>query len=453
MEETLIQKDTLQSVVQKFSLKGYGIADEVEIAHVIPGDEILYELTRKKRLPKKGRLLEVITPSPHRIAPRCAHARTCGGCCWQQMDYSAQLKEKEARVYKAFGIHPDPIIPCDTPYAYRNKMEFSFSENRAGQKFLGLMIAQAEPYVFNLTECHLTNFWFAKVVSSVRTWWENSSIKAFYPPSDTGSLRYLTLREAKRTGQKMAILNVSGNPEFALNRSQLDLFVEAIQQTVGTEISIFLRIHQTKKGKPTHFYEMHLAGPDHILEKLHLKTGTLEFKISPSSFFQPNTLSAEKLYDTALSLLPKCASVYDLYCGTGTLGMAASAHAANVIGIELSPEAVLDAKENLLRNKISNMVIHQGDVGKVITQLMARQDFIRPDAVIVDPPRAGLDPTALQHLKTLLPKIIIYISCNPLTQQENVQELCKAGYSLKRLQPLDQFPHTYHIENIAFLEL
>src|SRR3990167_2205382 len=169
----------MEALVEKFTLKGYGVADEVEIAHVIPGDKILFELTRKKRLPQKGRLLEIVTPSPDRVVPRCAHAGLCGGCCWQQMSYSAQLKEKELRVQKAFKRPTDPIIPCEKPFGYRNKMEFTFSENKAGQKYLGLMIAQAEPYVFNLTECHLANPWFAKVVNSVRTWWESSTIKAY----------------------------------------------------------------------------------------------------------------------------------------------------------------------------------------------------------------------------------------------------------------------------------
>lgn len=443
----------MEALVQHFSAKGYGVADGVEIAHAIPGDRIQYELTRKKRLPKKGRLLEILAPSKDRIEPRCIHARTCGGCSWQQMAYSAQLKEKELRVQKAFQRKPDPIIPCEKPFGYRNKMEFTFSENRAGQKFLGLMIAQAEPYVFNLTECHLGSPWFASVLSSVRTWWESSGLKAYYPPADSGSLRYLTLREAIHTGQKMAILNVSGNPDFALNRSHLDHYAAAVKSATQGEISIFLRIHQTKKGKPTQFYEMHLAGPDHIVEELQLESCSLSFKISPISFFQPNSFSAVTLYNMALSILPPSSLVYDLYCGTGTLGMAAAQKAKQVIGIELSPEAVIDATENLRRNSIDNMAIYQGDVGKVITHLMGKSDFQRPDAVLVDPPRAGLDPLALHHLKTLLPKTLVYISCNPLTQAENVAELLKAGYELKRLQPIDQFPHTYHIENIALLGL
>ena len=222
-------------------------------------------------------------------------------------------------------------------------MEFTFSENRGGMRYLGLMIAQAEPYVFNVEECHLANSWCSQLLRAVRQWWEISGLKAYNPPRDEGTLRYLTLREAVRTGQKMAILNVSGNPESAPTRAQLNALVQTVQEALpGDQVSLFLRVHQTKKGRPTQFFEMHLNGPDHIIEELHLSGGKLSFKISPISFFQPNTLQAEKLYDTALQLLAPLqpSVVFDLYCGTGTLGMAASRFAKQVIGVELSPEAV-----------------------------------------------------------------------------------------------------------------
>ncbi len=457
----MLEPETVELSIQEFTSRGYGAAViprpqgrpiDVEIAHTLPGDRVLIEMRRKVRPPRKGRLLEVLRPSTDRVEPRCSHARVCGGCCWQQMDYSAQLREKEERIRRSFSVNPEPIIPCDSPFEYRNKMEFTFSENRAGTKYLGLMIAQAEPYVFNVERCHLCKPWFSSVLNGVRAWWETSGVLAYNPPRDEGTLRYLTLREGIRTGQKMAVLNVSGRAESAPSRAQLDSFVEAVQQAVlGEPISIFLRIHQANKGRPTQFFEMLLAGPDHIIEELHLDGGPLSFKISPISFFQPNTLQAEKLYNAALSYISDYPDpiVYDLYCGTGTLGMAASRKARQVIGIELSPEAVLDAQDNATRNKIDNITFYQGDVGKVLTQLQA-ESRPRPDIVIVDPPRAGLDPLALHHLKILQPKAILYISCNPLTQVANIGEL--SGYRLKSLQPVDQFPHTYHIENIAFLE-
>jgi len=444
--------------IQKFSEKGHGIGllalgKEIEVAHTLPGDTVRVEWRKSRKRPLKGRLLSVVEPSKDRVSARCAHAWLCGGCSWQEMDYGAQLQEKMHRVEKAFGsgCPIDPILPCKEPFAYRNKMEFTFSQNGAGNRYLGLMIAAAGPCVFNLDECHLGAPWFAEAAVSVRKWWEGTRLKAYYPPKDLGSLRYLTLRHARRTDQKMAILNVSGHPDFALTRSELDGFAEAIRR-VAPDASLFLRIHQLIKGRPTQFFEMHLGGSDHIVEKLQLQGGPLSFKISPSSFFQPNTFQAETLYDTALSMLKTPSLVYDLYCGTGTLGMASSRIAKQAVGIELCAHAVLDAEANLKQNKIGNMVVYQGDAGQTLAFLREKGGFSPPDAVFVDPPRAGLDAQALLHLKNLMAKQIIYISCNPATQAVNVQELIQAGYRLLRLQPVDQFPHTYHIENIALLE-
>ncbi len=463
--ETVNAQEVVELTIDSLSPRGYGVGAPVreaplppmpvEIAHVVPGDRVLVEMRRKMKGVRRGRLLEVVEASPDRVETPCKHARVCGGCSWQQMAYPAQLREKEQRVAEAFGSRDKlrPIMAAPQLFRYRNKMEFSFSENRGGMRYLGLMIAQAEPYVYNTEECHLCNPWFSDVLQATRAWWEASGLKAYNPPKDEGTLRYITLREAVRTQEKMAILNVSGNPAFAPTRAELDAFALAIRAAAGEDISLFLRVHQTKKGRPTQFYEMLLSGPDHIVEELHLQGGKLSFKISPSSFFQPNTLQAERLYDTALGLLApfKPSLVYDLYCGTGTLAMAASRTADSVIGIELSPEAVLDAKENLKRNGITNCTFIQGDVGKILTELRASHPSRQPDAVIVDPPRAGLDPLALEHIKALRPKVILYVSCNPLTQAENIHELAKEGYKIEVLQPVDQFPHTYHIENIALL--
>ena len=426
---------------------------KIETAHTVPGDTVLVELKKKMRGLKKGRLLEVLKASSDRVIPKCIHANICGGCSLQQMDYASQLKEKERRIQLLFPNEKIcSIIAADDIFQYRNKMEFTFSENKKGEKFLGLMIAQGAPYVFNLQECHLASPWFSRILCTVRKWWETSSLTAYHPIKNVGTLRYLTLREARRTGQKMFVLNVSGDPEWAIPRFELD----RLQEMISYEpMSIFLRIHQTQKGSPTRFFEMHLKGSDHITEILHLKEASLSFKISPSSFFQPNTLQAEKLYNTAIQTLrdEKIDTLYDLYCGTGTLSMAASFIARQVIGIELSPEAIIDAEENKKQNNLSNIRFFQGDVGKVLSQLEITDEINPPDAVIVDPPRAGLDPAAIEHLKKLKPRLILYISCNPTTQAKNLSELLPCGYEIILVQPVDQFPHTYHIENIVLLKL
>ena len=180
--------ETIEIKIQKFSDKGYGVADlspekEIEVAHCVPGDHLRVAWSKKRKRTQKGRLLEVVEPSANRVVPPCLHAGICGGCSWQQVRYEAQLQEKQKRVEEAFDGHSVlPIIPCDSPFGYRNKMEFSFSQNRGGDRYLGLMIAQAGPYVFNLSECLLGPSWFSKAFNAVRSLWESSALQAYFSP-------------------------------------------------------------------------------------------------------------------------------------------------------------------------------------------------------------------------------------------------------------------------------
>lgn len=429
-------------LIEESSARGFGVCSlsgaTVEVAHAIPGDRVRVELMRKKKRVQKGRLLELLSPSLDRIEPLCQHAFLCGGCTWQTMAYSAQLARKQGLLCKLFPGCVLPMIPCEDPWHYRNKMEFTFSENRAGMRYLGLMIAHAEPFVFNLEECRIASSWMAEVLQRVRAWWEASGLKAYHPHRDSGVLRYLTVRSSVRSGEKMAILNVS--QEWDVKDE------ESFCASVGEGISVFIRTHQTMKGVPTNFVEKRLKGEDSMIEELRLDRGTLKFKVSPSSFFQPNTLQAEKLYNAALRFLDQERLVYDLYCGAGTISLAISLCAERVVGIELNPQAIKDAQENALLNGRRNVQFLQGDVGAALAQLSEK-----PDAVLVDPPRAGLDERALEQIINLAPRKIVYISCNPLTQAQNIRELIQHGYELKSVQGVDQFPHTAHIETVAFL--
>ncbi len=450
------QEEVLVSVTG-LNRRGWGVStpSKMEVVGGVPGDTLKVKLQKKKRSTWHATLLEVMTPSPLRVPLRCAHAPSCGGCSWQQIQYQEQLLEKERRVKTLFPSIPcEPIVACQDPWGYRNKMEFSFSQNRAGDFFLGLILAGTRGHVFNLIECHLVSPWYAALLKEVRTWWQNSSLLA-YKMDNTGSLRTLIVREGKRTGDKLVFLTVSGNPDYALNPVQLHTFIEAVKASVPDKsaLSIFLRIQQIHKGSPTQFFEMHLFGKDHLLEKLSLSRDFF-FKISPTSFFQPNTAQAEVLYKVAFSKVswPK-KHVLDLYAGTSTLGIIAASMAERVTSIEINPHACFDAESNKELNGLSNLEILCGDVGEKLQELMNRLDFTPPDLILLDPPRTGLDSIALTHLKTLSSPEILYISCNPETQAANVQELIAFGYCIKKLQPIDQFPHTPHIENIVLLSL
>ncbi len=443
--------------IDRLSSRGKGMARfnnlSVEIAGALPGEEVLVELGRRKQHGcVKGFLRDVITPSPDRVEPRCSHVPQCGGCLWQQMDYAAQLRIKEEAVRKLFEPFPEarfhPILGCSDPWRYRNKMEFSFSQNAAGNRYLGLVLVGGNGRVLDLQECHLTSEWSIDLLKAVRGWWEESGLAAYRHSQDTGHLRTLTVREAKQGRGKLVMLTVSGNPGFAMPSDQIKRFVDVVRAT-GEDISIFVRVHQILKKTPTQFYEMHLSGPDHIVETLHVLGRTLHFKISPTSFFQPNTLQAQELYSRALGMLKLTpeTQVFDLYCGTATMGISVAHMVKEVVGIELNPHAIFDATCNMEMNAVSNVALHRGDVGEVLASLGAS----RPEVAIVDPPRSGLDEKAVKNLIALRPQQLLYVSCFPKTQAENIALLREAGYVLQDVQPVDQFPHTVHVENIALL--
>lgn len=380
---------------------------------------------------------------------RCIHFGECGGCRFQDVEYSEQLIRKQKEVEVLFNREVSPIEGCEDPWEYRNKNEYSFSEDLKGTKYLGLYLRSGRGKVLNLKECHLVSPWFQTGIEACREWWIKNELVAYRPHKDSGSLRTLTFREGKRTGDRMVILTVSGRPEWALKKEHLTSFVEYMQKALGSNLSIFLKIHQAVKGRPTEFFEMHLAGPDHYRETLDVGR-LIDFHVSPSAFFQPNPAQAEKIYKIAASLInvPEGAVVWDLYCGTGTLAIAVAPFAREVIGVELSPESSLDARENVKRNKLTNVKIVTSDVGEALE----KGNYPKPDAVLVDPPRAGLDKRAMKHLIEANPPRIVYISCNPKTQVENCNEFIEAGYKITLIQPVDQFPHTPHIENIVLLE-
>ena len=466
---------TVQISIEKLSAKGYGVGyvskapeappAKVEIPHTVPGDLLEVEIGRKRKGAYFGYFPKVIQASPDRAALQCVHAQSCGGCSWQQIEYQQQSYLKQKIVEELFSnllsesTQFFPLIPCDPIWRYRNKMEYTFSQNKSGEKFLGLIMTGGKGRVFDLTECHLTDPWFSQVVCAVRSFWIQSSLQAYHMMSDKGALRNLTVRKARNTTDRLVMLTVSGNPAFAMKREEIHHFCQAVLSTLSdseqARCSIFLRIQQIHKGSPTQFYEMHLHGPDHILEELHIPCveRTMTFKISPTAFFQPNSFQAEKLYNKALEMIGNkpLDLVLDLYAGTSTLGILFSAKARQVISIEINPHAVFDAEVNKELNECSNLTIHKGDVAEVLSKLREDLNF-SAELVVVDPPRAGLDDRALNHIIQLSPKNILYVSCNPESQAKNVKQFMAAGYALMVVQPVDQFAHTIHIENICLLE-
>jgi 23S rRNA (uracil1939-C5)-methyltransferase len=448
-------KKTARLSVVEFTPQGHGLAyheeKPIEIKNSIPGDEVTVQLLKKRKKLIQTWVEEFHTHSKNRVTPKCAHFAICGGCRWQQMPYDDQLKIKEDSLLKLFASDSKSwlgLIPCKDPWQYRNKMELTFSQNKAEDKFLGLYMQTGKGRVLNIEECHIGRPWFNKALKTLRSWWDSTHLQAFHPPKNTGSLRTVTLREGIHTGDKLVMLTVSGNPSYALPKENLITFCETLKESLGKEVTLYLQIHQAIKGKVTQFYEMHLNGSEWIQEKLTVFNKTFTFNISPTAFFQPNTVQAEKLYETALSFLELSPSetLLDLYCGTGTLGILASPQCKKVVGIELSPQAILDAKDNLHINNIGNMELFQGDVGEVI-----QRERLFSSSAIIDPPRTGIGLKTLKTLTSLPIKKIAYISCNPKTQVEDIAILKQNGFKIKKIKGIDQFPYTPHIETVVLL--
>lgn len=440
----------------------------------MPGDVIEATLRPSHRGKCCGKLEQVVTPSLQRVEARCPHFGTCGGCRLQHVPIDLQLQLKQDKVYQLLSPLGDaatyyaPIESAQRSWEYRNKMEFSFSTDAQGQRYLGLIGLHGRGRVTNLDVCYLVEPWMARALQMVRDWWQAYSLTAYHAFRNQGCLRTLTLRQGFASGDRLAMLTVSGNPEDALSHeamkdlvARLQAFCAADESFVkaGAQLSCFIRIQQLCKGSPTQFYEMLLTGPGVIREELTVQAQkeepaqTLKFHIGPTSFFQPNPSQAERLYSLALQMarLTDQTTLYDLCCGTATLGIAAARFVQRVIGVEISPEALLDAKMNCTLNNCQNVAFHKGDVAQVVAQLASQEKDGRR-VVVVDPPRAGLVEAAHRAIVALQPEQIVSISCNPVSQARDIAALNLAGFRLACVQPVECFPHTPHIENIALLE-
>jgi 23S rRNA (uracil1939-C5)-methyltransferase len=438
----------------------------VFVDHALPGQKVKVRLTRKKAQFAEARVLEVLTPSPAQVAPFCSHFGLCGGCQWQDLTYEAQLNWKGVQVAECLrhlgGLSPGVILPPVASPAltcYRNKMEFTFAPRAwlpapefaaappaAAPLALGLHVKGGFDRVFNLTECYLESPQTPALVQEVRTWCRQSGLPAYTTRTHQGFWRFLILREGKRTSQTLAHLITSsqGDPAAvdALGGRLLDRF-PALTTMVHS-------LSETKAQVAVGEASRTLWGPGYIEEELL----GLRFRISAHSFFQTNPGAAEILYG-ALRRLGEFSgreTVWDLYCGAGSIAVTLAAQVEQVLGFELVPEAIADAHLNCRLNGVDNCRFLAGDLKERLKEALgAPHLYPRPDVVVTDPPRAGMHPQVVQALLTLAPRQILAVSCNPATLARDLA-LLKEHYEVASLQPFDLFPHTSHIECLASLK-
>ncbi|ANH78682.1 23S rRNA (uracil(1939)-C(5))-methyltransferase RlmD [Candidatus Chlamydia sanziniae] len=390
----------------------------------------------------------------------CIHFDLCGGCSSLQSAYADSLKAKELLLHKlfAFLIPPHsilPVIPCNPPLRGRNKMEFSFFQTQDNKKSLGFISPTKPRQGVSIKECLLIHEDAIEIVKLTRQWWRNyPQLMAYFPPKNTGSLCTLTVRIGNANHELMVILRTSGRQEYAVEPKIIQEWKEILLQAPLNITSIFWEEKQSAPRVPTYYQETLLHGQRFIEQRLSLtsdaNSGT--FHIGPKSFFQPQYLQAVQIIEVVKNFIDAQGSeiLLDLYCGVATIGIMLARYVKKVIGVEIIPDAVESARKNILINQKNGCVeVYLEDVKTFCKKC---EQSVPPDIIIMDPPRCGVQNKILKYILRIGAPKLIYISCNPKTQFEECCKLVDNGYEIKKMQPVDQFPHSVHLENIVLLE-
>ena len=438
----------------------------VFVPFVVPGDIIDLKIIKKKKNYAEGRALAIKRPSPLRVEACCPHFGVCGGCKWQTLDYAAQLRCKEQQVrdnLERLG-HIDtsqmrPICGSDNIFYYRNKLEFTFSskrwlnegelrdENDPGA--VGFHVPTVFDKVLPIENCVLQRDPSNQIRNALRDYALSHRLPFYDIRNHTGYLRNLVIRNTS-TGQLMVIVIVAERNDELLNP-----MMEYLRVTFPEITSLLYIVNEKMNDSYTDLEVSTYSGQDFIVEQMPRYGGgnPLQFRINPKSFYQTNSEQAYKLYSfvAEFAQLKGTENVYDLYTGTGTIAQFLAGMCSHVTGVEYVEEAIVDARLNARLNGFDNCTFYAGDMAKVLTD-----DFVaangRPDVVVTDPPRAGMHEKVVEQLLAIEAPRIVYVSCNPATQARDLQ-LLSAKYDIGRIQPVDMFPHTQHVENVVELIL
>lgn len=424
----------------------------VIVKNGVPGQKVRFSVNKIRKGKAEGRILEVLEPSAEEISPSCPHFGQCGGCTYQNLPYEEQLKLKEGQIkammdeavdgpYIWEGIQASP-----RKEAYRNKMEFSFGdEYKDGPLALGMHKRGSFHDIVNVQECRIVDEDFRKILSSTLEYAKNSGLPYYHRMRHTGFYRHLLVRKAVKTGEILIDLVTTTQEEF-LGHFDSQGWVETLRSLeLSGRIAGILHtrndsVADVVKDEGTDI----LFGEDYFYEELL----GLRFKITPFSFFQTNSLGAEVLYEKARSYIgeTKDKVIFDLYSGTGTIAQILAPVAKKVVGVEIVEEAVEAAKENARMNGLSNCTFWAGDVLKVIDELGEV-----PDLIVLDPPRDGVNPKALEKIIRFGVEKMVYIACKPTSLARDLEMLQGRGYQVERMGCVDLFPGTYHVETVVLL--
>ena len=454
------KRQIIECDVSDVAFGGKGLAKidglAVFVDQTVTGDRVVARIVRKKRNYAEAVVQELLRPSPMRVQPPCPYSGFCGGCKWQFIDYAHQLELKRRHVLESLvhiasldDVDVHATLPSEKVFGYRNKMEFSCSDRRwlmphelgttTDISFaLGLHVPGTFHKVLDTQACLLQPDRGNQILDLVRGVMRSSNRPVYGLRSHQGFWRFLMLRHSVANDQWM--VNVVTSEE---DRDAVRPIVDKINGAFPEVVSLVNNITARRSGVAIGEREIHLAGRPVLTDRI----GDFAFEISANSFFQTNTRAARKLYETVgrYADLRSNDTVLDLYCGTGTIAIWLAAQARKVIGLELAPSAVSDARKNCQINGVDNCEFVLGDIKDTLGDIK-----LAPDVVVIDPPRAGMHKDVLKQVCQLAPEKIVYVSCNPATMARDMLVL-KEVYRIEEVQPVDMFPHTFHIESVARL--
>lgn len=444
--------------------EGIGKADgyTLFVKDAIIGDVIEAKVIKAKKNYGYARLLKVITPSKDRVKPKCAVAKQCGGCQIQEMSYEAQLKYKEklvmdnlTRIGNISDFEMYPVIGMENPFNYRNKAQFPVGRDKDGKIVMGFYAGRTH-YIIDNTDCKLGAEVNKDILELVRGYMEECKVAPYDEAANSGIVRHVLIRTGFHTKQIMVCLVINAD-----KLPKPDLLVNRLKDIPGME-SVMININREKTNVILGRRCEVLWGNPYIEDSIC----DITYQISPLSFFQVNPVQTEKLYRKALEYaqLTGSETVWDLYCGIGTISLFLAKNAKKVYGVEIVPQAIDDARNNARRNNITNAEFFVGKAEEVVPAFyedMKRKaalgdrealESITPDVVVVDPPRKGCEQSLLDTIITAAPKRIVYVSCDASTLARDLKYLSENGYKVMKVQPVDQFSHTVHVEVACCLQ-
>ena len=470
------KNDSIELKIEDMGVDGEGIGKyegmTFFVKDAVIGDTIRAGITKLKKNYGYARVQEILEPSPYRVQPECPLYARCGGCQIQAMDYRQQLcyKQKKVRgnLIRIGGFAPElidsvmeEIVGMEQPYRYRNKAQFPIGVNKDGQPVAGFYAARTHN-IIPVEDCKLGVTQNEQILGAVLSYMRENGVRPYDETTGRGLVRHVLIRYGFTSKELMVCLVING--ETLPQEKKLVYALCKIEGMTSISVNINRKNTNVILGEETRT----VWGSDYITDQIHLRdcdhdfvlTDTaIAYHISPQSFYQVNPVQTEKLYSLALSYagLTGRETVWDLYCGIGTISLFLAQKAGKVYGVEIVPQAIEDAKSNAALNGITNATFFVGKAEEVLPEFYEKKsretetDMLHPDVIVVDPPRKGCDEKCLETMIRMKPDRIVYVSCDPATLARDLKILCGGGYELRKVRPVDQFGHTTHVETVVLL--